>query len=190
MRTIIKTPYWIWPAELSDSLCDAIIEEGNKLTEIDAKVRLDKDKGEISTTTRETKISWYPEDCWVSDIINGYLIKANKLAGWNFNITTNENVQFGKYTKGSFYRWHQDVINTVKYRKLSVTVQLSAPTDYEGGDFEIKDFWKTKKLTFKEDIRKRGTIIIFPSLLSHQVTPVTKGTRYSLVQWYSGPDFV
>ena len=41
----------------------------------------------------------------------------------------------------------------------------------------------------QKELRNRGTIIVFPSFLEHQVTPVTKGTRYSLVQWYSGPDW-
>lgn len=33
MRTVLKTPDWVWPGELSASLCDAIIEEGNKQPE-------------------------------------------------------------------------------------------------------------------------------------------------------------
>ena len=40
------------------------------------------------------------------------------------------------------------------------------------------------------EIKNKGTIIVFPSVLLHTVTPVTKGTRHSLVQWFSGPDFV
>jgi PKHD-type hydroxylase len=75
------------------------------------------------------------------------------------------------------------------YRKLSVTVQLSAPGDYEGGDFHLRDLYNKKDITLK-GTRDRGTIIVFPSILLHRVTPVTEGHRYSLVQWYDGPDFV
>jgi len=39
-------------------------------------------------------------------------------------------------------------------------------------------------------IRKQGTVIVFPSFLKHRVTEVTRGKRYSLVQWLNGPDFV
>ena len=37
-----------------------------------------------------------------------------------------------------------------------------------------------------EEIRPKGSIIVFPSFLYHQVTPITKGTRYSLVMWVLG----
>ena len=68
-------------------------------------------------------------------------------------------------------------------------VQLSHPDDYENGDFQIKNFYGNELTEHKESLRNRGTVIVFPSFLEHQVTPVTKGTRYSLVQWYRGPDW-
>ena len=37
--------------------------------------------------------------------------------------------------------------------------------------------------------REQGQIIVFPSYTLHEVTPITKGTRYSLVSWVSGPSF-
>jgi PKHD-type hydroxylase len=187
MRTIIKTPYWIWPAELNDDLCKAIITEGNKLTEKSASV---SGNNLVNKSIRQGIVSWFPEESWVADIIGGYVSKANKLAGWNFDINSRDKVQFGKYTKGSFYIWHRDTVNTPKYRKLSVTVQLTDSDDYTGGDFEIRDFWDKKKITIKEDIRQKGTLIVFPSILKHQVTEVTEGERHSLVQWHNGPDFV
>jgi PKHD-type hydroxylase len=187
MRTIIKTPYWAWPGELNDSLCKAIIEEGNKLAEIEATV---SGKNLISKSIRQSAISWFPEESWVADIISGYVKRANKLAGWNFVLDNCDKIQFGKYTSGSFYIWHRDTINRPRYRKLSVTIQLSDTVDYSGGDFEMRDLWDKRNINFKEDIRQKGTIIIFPSMLKHQVTEVTEGTRHSLVQWHNGPDFV
>lgn len=187
MRTVLKTPYWAWPNELSSSLCDAIIEEGCKLTE---KQPFISNNSRVDNKVRQGSVSWLSNSSWVADIISGYVHRANKLAGWNFSLNDSDKVQFGKYTAGSFYTWHRDVIIRPKYRKLSVTVQLSDPASYRGGDFEMKDLWDKRKLTFKEDIRQRGTIIVFPSLLKHQVTEVTDGTRYSLVHWHNGPDFV
>ena len=71
-------------------------------------------------------------------------------------------------------------------RKLSITIQLSDSDEYEGGDFV---FTKDIPSPDAELIRKKGTIIVFPSFLYHQVMPVTKGTRYSLVGWYEGNDW-
>ena len=73
-------------------------------------------------------------------------------------------------------------------RKISITVQLSDPADYVGGDFKF-----TKDLEFadgaQEIVRKKGTIIAFPSFLYHQITPITEGVRYSLVGWYEGSNW-
>ena len=38
----------------------------------------------------------------------------------------------------------------------------------------------------RDTIRQRGTLIILPSLVRHEVTPVKTGTRFSLVGWYRG----
>jgi PKHD-type hydroxylase len=76
-----------------------------------------------------------------------------------------------------------------KVRKISLTLNLNKPGEYEGGDLKF-DFGlhKDKKDRFHvcEEIRPQGSIIVFPSFLKHCVTPVTKGTRYSLVLWTLG----
>jgi PKHD-type hydroxylase len=61
---------------------------------------------------------------------------------------------------------------------------LTDPNEYEGGDFEILDEVPGEKLK-----RTRGTLLAFPSYTLHAVTPVTKGTRNSLVSWISGKPF-
>ncbi|MDA8015328.1 MAG: 2OG-Fe(II) oxygenase, partial [Gammaproteobacteria bacterium] len=65
-------------------------------------------------------------------------------------------------------------------------VQLSDADEYEGGDFQMH---YVKAHPPADIIRKRGTVLIFPSLLLHRVTPVTSGVRYSLVGWYVGPSW-
>ena len=34
-----------------------------------------------------------------------------------------------------------------------------------------------------------GDLVVFPSYVLHEVTPVTKGERNSLVCWVTGPSF-
>lgn len=77
-----------------------------------------------------------------------------------------------------------------KIRKLSVTISLSDPADYTGGNlkFDLGPHREKRYHTCKE-IRPQGSIIVFPSHLYHQVTPVTRGTRYSLVAWNLGKPF-
>lgn len=77
-----------------------------------------------------------------------------------------------------------------KIRKLSCTLSLNDPEEYEGGNlkFDFGPHVPDRFLTCTE-IRPRGSIIVFPSHLYHQVTPVTKGIRYSLVSWHLGKPF-
>jgi len=77
-----------------------------------------------------------------------------------------------------------------KTRKLSVTVSLNDPNEYDGGNLKF-DFGPHQPDRYHtcEEIRPRGSIIIFPSHIHHQVTPVTRGTRYSLVAWNLGRPF-
>jgi PKHD-type hydroxylase len=65
-----------------------------------------------------------------------------------------------------------------------MVVQLSDPREYEGGELQILN---RKEPTSME--KKRGLITVFPAWTLHQVTPVTKGTRQTLVAWISGPEF-
>jgi len=82
------------------------------------------------------------------------------------------------------YDWHVDTeFDTDKKcaRKLSMTIQLSESHEYEGGEFQAQG------IDISPDLRKRGSLLMFPSWLSHRVTPVTSGTRKSLVAWFHGP---
>ena len=76
-----------------------------------------------------------------------------------------------------------------KIRKLSMTINLNEPGDYDGGNLKF-DFGSNREdghqIHEVEEIRPQGSIIVFPSYQYHCVTPVTRGTRYSLVLWCLG----
>jgi PKHD-type hydroxylase len=93
-------------------------------------------------------------------------------------------IQYAEYNESSFYNWHMDCGSEQPNRKLSLSIQLSDPSEYEGGDVEIMIMDDPIKLP-----KEKGTVIIFPSFFLHRVTPVTKGTRKSLVVWIDGPTF-
>lgn len=78
-----------------------------------------------------------------------------------------------------------------KVRKLSVTVSLSDPKTYTGGNlkFDFGPHSDGGRYHVCKEIRPRGSIIVFPSHVYHQVTPVTRGIRYSLVAWNLGNPF-
>jgi PKHD-type hydroxylase len=93
------------------------------------------------------------------------------------------NVQVARYdsAESGFYDWHFDFGPAKPLRKLSISIQLSNSEDYDGGDLELLYGNVPKQLD-----RTRGAFIIFPSFMLHRVTPVTRGTRWSLVAWILG----
>ena len=131
------------------------------------------------------------------------MFPSHDLAGWNFQWDWTEAPQFTIYGPNQFYNWHVDTslpydtpdnLNTHnKIRKISMTINLSDPKDYKGGHFEFNfrdhhDINKCKPHRVKE-IRDKGSLIVFPSDTWHRVTPITRGTRYSLVVWNLGYSF-
>ena len=96
-----------------------------------------------------------------------------------------DRMQYGKYGKDGKYDWHQDN-GPLKagIRKLSFSVLLNDPDEFEGGDFQIM---RSKKISNYK--LKKGEIIFFPSWTLHRVKPVTSGERRSLVGWLGGDYF-
>ena len=165
-------------------------------TEIKAIIAIgeanDLDKGRTGgkqpTEIRDSFVQFlYPNDTttWIfqklSDIVNEMNARY-----WGFDLSGfDQGLQFTRYdAPGQYYDWHTDSGMMTGRRKLSLTVQLSDPDDYEGGDLEL--CWGPEPMQAK---REQSMMILFPSWTMHRVTPVTKGTRYNLVGWISGPSF-
>ncbi len=92
-------------------------------------------------------------------------------------------IQLARYDSSDqgFYGWHTDFAGVRPLRKISISVQLSRPEDYDGGDLELFFIDRPQKVE-----RARGALIAFPSFVLHRVAPVTRGTRWSLVAWVLG----
>jgi PKHD-type hydroxylase len=97
-----------------------------------------------------------------------------------------EDMQYTVYASGGdHYDWHIDAgSRTTCPRKLSLSLQLSDPSEYEGGKLE---FMNGKDVKVAD--RDRGLVVAFPAYRLHRVTPVTKGLRKSIVVWTTGPQF-
>ena len=82
----------------------------------------------------------------------------------------------------------QDEKKWGKVRKISMTVNLNKPDEYEGGNlkFDLGPHLKEERFKVFDDMRTQGSVIIFPSFMYHCVTPVKSGTRFSLVLWLLG----
>ena len=173
----------------SPKQCQMVIDKGMSLKKETAGVGMGNPKGGgVDSTKRITTISWIP----FKDMpemyrdIEATMLKANNNHFGFEGMQITEPGQFTHYLTGGFYEWHMDNDVAGKHqppvRKISMTLLLSDPSTFEGGDLEIMSKGKTAKL-------KQGQAMFFASWLQHRVTPVTKGERKSLVMWFGGPSF-
>lgn len=126
-----------------------------------------------------------PEFKWIYDRLAGIAMQSNNERYWFDLLGFHQELQLTRYSEGDFFDWHLDFgAGEISARKLSITVQLSDPDEYEGGDLQ---FMINQKIVTAP--REKGTIVVFPSFIIHRVTPITKGTRQSIVGWVSGPPF-
>jgi PKHD-type hydroxylase len=180
--------YAFWENGFSDSQIADIIQMGEDLAPEDATVGTNK-KDNIETI-RKSKVSWishtqdsnflYDQMAYIARCLNGQFFELD-LFGFV------EDMQYTKYQSGGdHYGWHMDKGSIYPApRKMSLVMQLSDPDEYEGGDLEfLAGPGDPIKAT-----RQKGIVYAFPSYVLHRVTPVTKGTRRSLVVWVAGPKF-
>ena len=202
--------YWYFQSAVPSRICDEIVKYGKSLSDqmaltgglgADPK-KLNKKQVADLKQKRDSNIVWM-SDRWVYKEIQPYVHKANANAGWNFQWDFSESCQFTKYEKGQYYDWHCDSWDKTynqpntpshgKIRKLSVTLTLSNPKDYKGGEleFDFRDKDPDKKPSIRKctEILPKGSLVVFPSFVWHRVKPVTKGERNSLVIWNLGYPF-
>jgi PKHD-type hydroxylase len=147
------------------------------------------DSNDTATDFRRSAVSWLkhtPDTAWIYEKLARI---ANNLNGqfyrfdlWGFC----EDLQFTVYedTYSGCYDFHRDLINDSSPRKLSIVVQLTDPSEYEGGDLQVYTSGEPSSVD-----KALGKVVAFPSFVMHRVTPVTKGVRRSLVVWVAGPAF-
>jgi PKHD-type hydroxylase len=174
--------------------CDKIIEICNRFTLSPASINYSTEEPEKNDPELRRSEVAFISDNWLNDYIGGILTRCNEDI-FNVDIVDFE-IQYTVYKEENegFYCLHQDVMSPSARppsrksfaRKLSMTIQLTDPNDYDGGDFS---FIEDQPQIPKNDARKRGAVIVFPSFIYHRVSPVTRGERKSLVVWASGPDW-
>jgi PKHD-type hydroxylase len=170
----------------TDQELDEIVVQGNRVKKTSGTV-----SGSISDY-RVCDIAWLKSDetesdfDWIYATLTDAIKKVNN-EYFQFDLTHLTALQFTVYDgkNNSNYQKHMDLGRPFPNRKLSFSIQLSDDNEYTGGDLRFH-YIKTQPEIAP---RTRGKIIFFPTWTVHDVTPVTQGTRYSLVGWVNGPNF-
>lgn len=183
--------YWFWNAVLPSELCDTLILEGDKLISDDGTIGGSRQLNGYDSKIRETNISFFDPHHWIHGICLHYANLANKNACWNLDLSYPQNVQYARYFPEQHYIPHRDDSispDKTEMRKLSVAIQISNNDYYSGGDFIIQSPRGTE-YECVDKFRNRGSVIVFPSVISHGITPIIRGVRHSIVCWVVGPKF-
>lgn len=149
------------------------------------------ENGVANKSVRNCELSWIQ----VNDASSKLFLKLADIVNslnsqfYKYDITEMEDLQYTEYNSehNDFYTSHSDDGYKFNlFRKLSVSVQLSSPDEYQGGDLT---FYRNTLSECTVAPKQAGTVIVFPSFVIHEVKPITAGTRKSLVTWINGPRF-
>ena len=174
-------------AAINENVCNCIIEESKNFKMIPGKIA---DSKTPNNKIRQSKIFWLPDDSWIAGMMAHFIQYANKhYYHYDLADVWADHIQYTEYDETDHYSWHKDFrassIDRSLVRKLSISLVLSSPDEYEGGELQVMD----EVYSMKTVKPARGSILIFPSYTPHRVRKVKSGKRISLVGWYAGPRF-
>jgi len=180
-------PFAWWEDAFTEQELDWLQQKAKESTQV-AEVG-GENGSQVNTKVRRSELNWLykaPECEWVFEKL-AHVASSLNADYFGFDLTGfGEQLQLTNYheDRQGTYTWHQDFGSSGSSRKLSMVLQLSDPSEYEGGELQI--FTGRNPTSIQ---KKRGLITVFPAWTLHQVTPVVKGTRQTLVAWISGPAF-
>lgn len=183
----------MWDGAFPASVCQAAIDEFTAEDFGDATIAYADGTSAVNPNTRRTRDVFVDPNHWIGALVSHFAHQANML--WGLDLAGLGTVTMLKYEESGHFTWHVDVLargqmdypglGTGLERKVSVTVNLSDPADYDGGELQFID--GTGNVLTLPGQRERGSVIVFPSTVGHRVTPVTRGVRFALVGWLVGP---
>jgi PKHD-type hydroxylase len=183
---------WAWMDALTPEQCKQVIEYAEKKGTKKGVVGFGENTKEDDTIrnsdvlfleSSDKEIHWLYQHC-------AWLVKEANERFFGYDLHAIETLQYTKYSADAgnqYYGKHVDNSTTGyngAHRKLSFSILLTDESEYEGGKLQFH-FYDKPEIP-KQDV---GKAIFFPSHNLHEVTPVTKGTRISLVGWVNGPRF-
>jgi PKHD-type hydroxylase len=188
-HTVAAFPFVAFTEKLPEKLINLMVEELEILEKdgvpFETAAVGDTSNNRIDMAVRDSKLRWWAEDHWVCSVIAHYIGLANKRY-WEYDLSFLESIQVSVYEEGGNYKWHSDYGPSAHgnwTRKLSASVLITDPLEYDGGSLEFIDYHGNTVVAPRE----KGSIIVFDSRIPHRVTPITRGRRVSLVTWMMGP---
>ena len=177
--------YLAIPGAFSDEECNAIVSlAGTARTEQGPLYGRSGRNVDLAARNVRSSLIERAVAPWLFDRLDALFAKAAEAFGLPVG-PISEEIQILRYDVGShFAMWHTDGgLDSQERRRISVSVELSERTDYEGGELEIVPDSVARMRTLP-----RGSAQFFPSRALHRVTPVSRGVRWALVAWTGAPE--
>lgn len=178
--------HFIWKKCGDDATVQKFIDLGESLSTMQALVG----GGKVHESTRISTLSWINHDEKSKELFDFLIDKVDRINYHHYGMKLfgMESIQYTRYPIGGHYIFHNDIIARKEdnMRKMSIVMGLSSKDDYEGGDFLLSPHGASPTVIRLD----KGDLIAFPSYIPHKVTPVTSGTRITIVSWIIGPKFV
>ena len=192
--------FYVFPRAVMPDVCEQIVKDCKQNILNEASVyNYGNKSGREDPKIRKTSVHFIKgKDNNINELAWHFLREANRIQ-FNYELTFFQAIQFAEYKDGGFYEWHQDASGIDpenETRKLSLTLVLSNPDTFEGGELQfynggrpLEDMGEITAEQVTNDIKAQGSVIVFDSRDFHRVTPVVKGIRHSVVCWCVGPNF-
>ena len=179
---------------LTPQQCQELIRLGQAEPQSDGGLMTAGHPNKKDYTARKNKVSHIPFEKAskiYSDIL-GWMQLVNRNRFGFEGMQMHEAGQYSEYSKGDFYNWHIDLgVNATPMppvRKISLSLLLNDPKEFEGGELEIFSRAANTNDNFVFKL-KQGQALFFASFHLHRVKPITSGNRKSLVMWFGGTPF-
>ena len=176
---------------LTPQQCQELIKLGQAEPQSDGGLMTAGHPNTKDYTARKNKVSHIPFEKAskiYSDIL-GWMELVNRNRFGFEGMQMRETGQYSEYSKGDFYNWHIDLgVNAIPVppvRKISLSLLLNDPKEFEGGELEIFSRAGDTNDNFVFKL-KQGQALFFASFHVHRVKPITLGNRKSLVMWFGG----
>jgi PKHD-type hydroxylase len=187
----IRNPFVVWEGAIDAETLKSFTQYADSLPHKSGTVDVGNER--YSKDTRITQVAWVERTAATQNFYERMeqIILSLNSEFFQYDLTALAPLQHVVYdaSEQAHLEWHIDYAKesdqaASEFRKLSLSIQLSDPSEYEGGELQARVRGKIEVAP-----KTLGTVIAFPSFILHRVTPVTAGVRKAVVAWVLGPDF-
>lgn len=152
---------------------------------VPAVIRNRQDVDVTDTNKRKSERLYIPfdkQDPFITKL-TAYVVHRNEIHFKFRGLYYTNSWEMLRYREGNFFKRHHDRISEEHGPFVSAVVYLQNQDEFDGGQtLFYKDHNTPATFTIPQ---RKGHVVLYPSNIYHEVTPITRGTRLTLVNFFS-----